>query len=145
MKLITANKLKRLWNNGIIPKLLEKLDKTRVLTSKEQVQANTNAENVVGALVAKELINDLGGYSFGETPDGKPGYRKPGADAVTPFLKSKPVYIRAYGYPDSNRDGFVYTCLQISDDNSNWKTVASLSHKVEVVRTTSAYTLQTIV
>ena len=31
-------------------------------------------------------LNDkLGGFSFGTTADGKPGYRKPGADAVTPF------------------------------------------------------------
>lgn len=29
--------------------------------------------------------NSLNGYSFGETSDGKPGYRKPGADTVTPF------------------------------------------------------------
>lgn len=59
MKLVTINKLNRLWKKGIVTKLSEKLDKTRVLTSTEQVQANTNAENVVGALVAKELINDL--------------------------------------------------------------------------------------
>ena len=31
------------------------------------------------------LSNNLGGYSFGTTADGRPGYRKPGADAVTPF------------------------------------------------------------
>lgn len=88
MKLITANKLKRLWNNGIVPKLLEKLDKTRVLTSKEQVQANTNAENVVGALVAKELINDLAQQpEFLYDSSGKiTGYKSPGgADTVFPF------------------------------------------------------------
>lgn len=86
MKLITANKLKRLWNNGIVPKLLEKLDKTRVLTSKEQVQANTNAENVVGALVAKELINDLGGLSFYEDSNGNKYVV--GADSVPKKLGS---------------------------------------------------------
>lgn len=31
------------------------------------------------------LNNNLNGFSFGITADGKPGYRKPGADAVTPF------------------------------------------------------------
>lgn len=31
------------------------------------------------------INNNLGGYSFGETADGKPGYRKPGADTVIPF------------------------------------------------------------
>ena len=34
------------------------------------------------------INNNLGGYSFGETADGKPGYRKPGADTVIPFSKA---------------------------------------------------------
>ena len=35
------------------------------------------------------VLNDnLGGYSFGETADGKPGFRKPGADTVTPFTNN---------------------------------------------------------
>ncbi len=29
----------------------------------------------------------MGGLSFGETEDGQPGYRKPGADTVIPFSK----------------------------------------------------------
>lgn len=36
----------------------------------------------------EEVSNDLGGFSFGTTADGKPGYRKPGADAVTPFMNA---------------------------------------------------------
>ena len=39
------------------------------------------------------LSNDLNGYSFGETDDGEPGYRKPGADTVTPFSKGVVEYI----------------------------------------------------
>ena len=35
--------------------------------------------------VVNTLNNNLGGYSFGTTADGQPGYRKPGADTVTPF------------------------------------------------------------
>lgn len=31
------------------------------------------------------LVTKLGGLSFGVTSDGQPGYRKPGADTVTPF------------------------------------------------------------
>ena len=46
------------------------------------------------------LNNDLGGYSFGETADGKPGYRKPGADSVTPF-SSFPENLRFYANADS--------------------------------------------
>lgn len=57
----------------------------RVLKTVEEVEANTNVKNLPSAVVVGELINDLGGYSFGETSDGKPGYRKPGADTVTPF------------------------------------------------------------
>ena len=34
---------------------------------------------------AKRISSDLGGYSFGETVDGQPGFRKPGADTVIPF------------------------------------------------------------
>lgn len=36
-------------------------------------------------IFVNKLNNNLGGYSFGETADGKPGYRKPGADTVFPF------------------------------------------------------------
>lgn len=32
-----------------------------------------------------ELNDNFGGYAFGTTADGKPGFRKQGADAVTPF------------------------------------------------------------
>ncbi len=40
-----------------------------------------------------EINNNLGGFSFGTTADGKPGYRKPGADTVIPFSSGiKPVY-----------------------------------------------------
>lgn len=34
-----------------------------------------------------EINSNLAGYSFGETTDGQPGYRKPGADTVIPFKK----------------------------------------------------------
>jgi len=36
-------------------------------------------------IFVNRLNNNLGGYSFGETADGEPGYRKPGADTVIPF------------------------------------------------------------
>lgn len=34
-----------------------------------------------------EINSNFGGLSFGMTEDGQPGYRKPGADTVTPFSK----------------------------------------------------------
>lgn len=43
------------------------------------------------------LNNNLNGFSFGITADGKPGYRKPGADTVTPFSKGCP-YIKKFIY-----------------------------------------------
>lgn len=82
MKMISANKLNRLWKNGVVAKMIAK---TKVLKTMEEISANTSAENVAGATAVKELSNKLGGYSFGVTSDGKPGYRKPGADTVTPF------------------------------------------------------------
>ncbi len=59
MKIITANKLNRLWKNGVLPKLGLKIDKTKVLTTIEQVLANTNAENIASAVVVKALNNTL--------------------------------------------------------------------------------------
>ncbi len=66
----------------------KKINASAILKTEEQVQANTNPDNVASAVVVGEVINNLGGYSFGETADGKPGYRKPGADTVIPFSKA---------------------------------------------------------
>lgn len=46
--------------------------------------ATAKAVNSLSALI-DALNNNLGGYSFGTTAEGQPGYRKPGADTVTPF------------------------------------------------------------
>lgn len=93
MRLVSINRIKELWENGVLPGLLKKVDKTKILTTAEQVAANTSNENVASAMVTKGLINDLGGYSFGETEDGEPGFRKPGADAVTPFYNGLVEYV----------------------------------------------------
>lgn len=84
MKLITANKLNRLWQNGFLPKLGLKIDKTKVLTTIEQVSANTNPENIAGAAVAKELINNLVSDVY-VGDDGKLHKIKGGADTVLNF------------------------------------------------------------
>lgn len=86
MKLITANKLNRLWKNGIVPKLNGKIDKTKVLTTKEQVAANTNAENVASAVVVKEINNDLSKVNTYVGSDGKLHFvNSAGADTVLNF------------------------------------------------------------
>lgn len=46
---------------------------------------DTSSRMAASAKAVSTLNNNLGGYSFGETADGKPGYRKPGADTVIPF------------------------------------------------------------
>lgn len=86
MKLITANKLNRLWQNGFLPKLGLKIDKTKVLTTIEQVSANTNPENIAGAAVAKELINNLVS-DVKVNDEGKLVITKGGADSVLNFSK----------------------------------------------------------
>ena len=101
-KLITANKLKRFWQLGVVAKMVAKV---RVLNSMEEIEANTNAENIAGAMAVAELSNNLGGYSFGETSDGKPGYRKPGADSVTPFSSVRCLY-ESFSYNESNTVSF---------------------------------------
>ena len=93
MKLATANKINRLWNNGVLAKMVAK---TKVLKTLEEVAASTNEENVMGAPAGKELINKLtfpDGESFYlDVKDGERGYNSDparGADTFSPF-KRKP-------------------------------------------------------
>lgn len=88
MKLITANKLNRLWKTGILPALAKKLDNVKILTTTEQVTANTSNENIASAPVVKELINDLAQQPewIRDSTTGRiTGYRFGGADPVFPF------------------------------------------------------------
>jgi hypothetical protein len=56
MRMISANKLNRLWKNGVVAKMVAK---TKVLKTVEEIAANTNVENVAGATAVKELSNNL--------------------------------------------------------------------------------------
>lgn len=85
MKHVSANKLNKLWKDGILPALLGKIDRTKVLTTMEQVEANTNAENIASALVIGQLNNNLGGLKFVQDEEGNWGYIPSGADTVIPF------------------------------------------------------------
>lgn len=91
MKVVTANKINRLWRNGVLAKMIAK---TKVLNTAEEIEANTSAENVAGALVAKELINNLahGQIEFDIDSDGKGFWRAVGADTWSPF-SAKPLYL----------------------------------------------------
>lgn len=86
MKMISANKLNRLWKNGVVAKMVAK---TRVLKTKEEILANTSVENVAGAATVKELINKVAAQPnwIIDTSTGKiTGYKTPGgADTVFPF------------------------------------------------------------
>ena len=65
--------------------------KKYILTTMEQVMANTLAGRTADARLLKEVNQNLGGNRFGYTADGRPGW-KDGADTVHPF-KAKPTSI----------------------------------------------------
>lgn len=85
MKHTSGNKLNRLWQRGILPALAKKLEVTKVLKTQEQVEANTNPDNVASAVVVGEVINNLGGCQFAQ--EGNDFYIV-GADSVRKKLGS---------------------------------------------------------
>ena len=94
MKVVTANKINRLWRNGVLAKMIAK---TKVLNTAEEIEANTSAENVAGAVVAKELYNNLTAqtgqvFRYGIDSNGNRGIivtGEDGADTVIPFRRDK--------------------------------------------------------
>ncbi len=92
-KMISANKLNRFWKNGVLARMIAK---TKVLKTMEEISANTNAENVVGATVAAEIIDNLtfpdGKKIYPDIKDGERGYNTDparGADTFIPFRGMK--------------------------------------------------------
>lgn len=83
-KMISANKLNRLWRNGVVAKMVAKV---KVLKTMEEIEANTDQENVAGAAAVAELSNKLAGQpEWIKDATGKiTGYRFGGADTVFPF------------------------------------------------------------
>lgn len=61
------------------------IPKSSILNEQEEIEANTDENNVAGALALKELSKNMGGLRFGVDSDGNYGYYKDGADTVTPF------------------------------------------------------------
>lgn len=68
----------------------KKINASAILKTEEQVQANTNPDNVASAVVVGEVINNLGGLSFYEDASGK---YVVGADSVPKKLGSLEVNI----------------------------------------------------
>lgn len=62
-----------------------------ILSTKEELEANTEAGKVVDALVVKDINSCLGGLSFGTDGDGNYGYY--GADGSLIPFKGSPIYI----------------------------------------------------
>lgn len=58
---------------------------TEVLDTVEEIEANTDAGKATGALVTKLILEMLGGFSFGYTEDGKPGFKEPNGDKFIAF------------------------------------------------------------
>lgn len=81
---------------NLIKKYMEKLFQKKVLTSMEEVAANTNETNLVAAPVVAELNDKLKGFepvcdSFGKIT----GYKTAGgADTVFPFSTNCRIYYR---------------------------------------------------
>lgn len=69
---------------------------------------DTSSRMAASAKAVSTLNNNLGGYSFGETADGKPGYRKPGADTVIPFSSAYTYKTVNLGTYKAIRDGVAY-------------------------------------
>ena len=77
--------------------------------------------------VVNTLNNNLGGYSFGTTADGQPGYRKPGADTVTPFRSAfiyKSVKLGTY---KALQDGVAYLFFVSNGTNNAYDFVTFTS------------------
>lgn len=95
MKMISANKLNRLWKNGVIAKMVAK---TKVLKTMEEISANTNTENVAGATAVKEISNKLASqlqdvriFSEGSGENIK-YYAQSGADTASKKLLGSGIY-----------------------------------------------------
>ncbi len=85
---------------NLIKKYMEKLFQKKVLTSMEEVAANTNETNLVAAPVVAELNDKLAGQpEWIMDATGKiTGYKTGGADTVFPFSSNYRVYYKVHAY-----------------------------------------------
>ena len=94
-----------------------KVNKTDILSTMEEVTANTNTEALASANVVKELSNSLGGLQFGVDENGNYGYIKAGADSVTPFSNG---IGRRYLIGEVITTGKTEATMSLVDDMSNY-------------------------
>lgn len=109
--------------------------KRDILKTMEEVNANKDADKVVGPEVVKELSNDLGGLSFGQDADGNWGYKIGGADPVTPFKTEPFVYDfsdGAFNLSDSSKPYYVKDYKKLTKQNfhgsCSWSCYAYFHH-----------------
>lgn len=113
MKIATGNRLNEFWEElkGVL------VPKSKVLKTMEEIEANTNEENVAGATALKAVNNKLtaddgSSFQYGITADGRPGW-KDGADTVHPFTSSYRIYYELTvsgplnGYYPMSKTGYI--------------------------------------
>lgn len=119
---------------GLIKKYMEKLVQKKVLTSMEEVEANTNGTNLVAAPVVAELNNKLSGFEPICDSTGKiTGYKTAGgADTVFPFKTNYRINFRLRligpGF-DKTESGY----MTIVDGQLKTVTLAQVKTKFEVM------------
>lgn len=80
-----------------------------ILSTKEELEANTEAGKVVDALVVKGMYNSLGGLNFGKDGDGNYGYY--GADGSLIPFKGNPKYVACAFSTLINTSNGEYGCV----------------------------------
>lgn len=113
MKIVTGNRLNEFWDElkGVF------VPKSKVLKTMEEIEANTNEENVAGATALKAVNNKLGHgrVEIVVINDCRLGYKLDGADTVIPFINNDTICIPGniilYGYRTgaSNQSDLVTT------------------------------------
>ncbi len=84
----------------------KKINASAVLKTQEQVEANTNPDNVASAVVVGEVINNLGGLSFYEDASGK---YVVGADSVPKKLGSATIKSQTLSSGRLGTSGYTHT------------------------------------
>lgn len=109
---------------SLIKRYMEKLFQKKVLTSMEEVEANTNETNLVAAPVVAELNNKLGEQPewITDPATGKiTGYKMGGADTVFPFIDEGKYVLKQiltvnanqYTYNMKNNGGNAFYAVQM--------------------------------
>lgn len=103
----------------------ELLSNTKVLKTIEEIEANTNVENIAGATALKEVNNKLmfpdGTEFYLDEHDGERGYNTEparGADTFIPFRKIIPLTLLKYFHKSHNGNTETHTYTLTEDVNT---------------------------